>query len=104
MRAVLFFLDHPDIGGVYNVGTGTARSWLDVARAMFSAVNTAEKIVFIDMPEHIKHQYQYFTQADMKKLVGVGFDTAENYVLEDAICEYVQGYLAPHRHIGEAVL
>src|SRR3990167_5659532 len=92
VRAVLFFLDHPDIGGVYNVGTGTARSWLDVARAMFSAVGTAENIIFIDMPEHIKHKYQYFTQADTKKLVGAGFDTTENYVLEDAIREYVQEY------------
>ena len=100
VRAVLFFLDHKEIGGVYNVGTGKARSWLDVARAMFVASAMPEKIEFIDMPEHIKNQYQYFTQADTSKLAGTGFDVSENYVLEDAVAEYVQDYLAPHRHIG----
>ena len=100
VRAVLFFLDHKEIGGVYNVGTGKARSWLDVARAMFAASAMPEKIEFIDMPEHIRSQYQYFTQADTSKLAGTGFDIYENYALEDAIAEYVQDYLAPHRHIG----
>ena len=100
VRAVLFFLDHPEIGGVYNVGTGIARSWLDVARAMFTASSMPEHIEFIDMPDHIKSQYQYFTQANMEKLSSARFDISQNYVLEDAIAEYIQEYLAPHRHIG----
>lgn len=103
VRATLFFLDN-NLGGVYNVGTGVARSWLDVARAMFVAVGMPANIEFIDVPDNLKKQYQYFTQADMKRLEATGFDTGANYSLEQAIAEYVQDYLAPHRHLGERVL
>ncbi len=101
VRATLFFLENEQFGGVYNVGTGVARSWLDVARAMFAACGIAENIEFIDMPDELRSQYQYFTQADCKKLEGTGFDTSQNHSLEHAITEYVQDYLAPHRHLGE---
>ncbi len=101
VRATLFFVDHADIGGVYNIGTGIARTWLDVARAMFAAANLEEKIEFIDMPDMLKNQYQYFTQADTKKLEIAGFDASENYTLEKAVTEYIQRYLAPHTHLGE---
>lgn len=101
VRATLFFVDHADIGGVYNIGTGIARTWLDVARAMFAAANLEERIEFIDMPDMLKNQYQYFTQADTKKLEIAGFDASENYTLEKAVAEYIQRYLAPHTHLGE---
>ncbi|MDA1169394.1 MAG: ADP-glyceromanno-heptose 6-epimerase [bacterium] len=99
VRATLFFLDHKEFGGIYNVGTGVARTWLDVARAMFAASDTLEKIEFIEMPTNLKKQYQYFTQANVKKLEATGFDIATNYMLEDAITEYVQEHLAPHQHL-----
>ncbi len=104
VRAVLFFLDNPKHGGVFNVGTGIARSWLDVARAMFAAAGIPEKIEFIEMPDNLKNQYQYFTQANVKKIQDAGFDTSANYTLEDAITEYVQKHLKRHSHLGQAVL
>lgn len=102
VRATLFFLDTPEANGIYNVGTGIARSWLDVARALFAAADKPEKIEFIDMPDGLKDQYQYFTQADVSKLASAGFDISKNYSLDDAIREYVQDYLAPHIHLGES--
>ena len=52
------------------------------------------------MPDNLKNQYQYFTQANIKKLEATGFDMSQNYSLEDAITEYIQQYLAPHQHLG----
>lgn len=101
VRATLFFVDNTDIGGVYNIGTGIARTWLDVARAMFAAAGIPENIEFIDMPDNLKNQYQYFTQANIQKLQLAGFDTGVNYTLEKAVTEYIQQYLAPHKHLGE---
>lgn len=100
VRATLFFLDNKQFGGVFNVGTGVARTWLDVGRAMFAACSIPENIEFIDMPDNLKNQYQYFTQADIKKLKNTGFDSDANYSLEDAITEYIQEYLAPHKHLN----
>lgn len=102
VRATLFFLDTPEANGIYNVGTGIARSWLDVARALFAAADKPEKIEFIDMPDGLKEQYQYFTQANVSKLASAGFDISKNYSLDDAIREYVQDYLVPHIHLGES--
>lgn len=102
VRATLFFMDTPEANGVYNVGTGIARSWLDVARALFAAADKPEQIEFIDMPDGLKEQYQYFTQADVSKLASAGFDVSKNYSLDDAIREYVRDYLAPHIHLGES--
>lgn len=101
VRATLFFLDTSDLTGIYNVGTGAARTWLDVARAMFVAVGKDERIDFIPMPDTLKNQYQYFTQASIQKLIEGGFDTSENYSLESAVKEYIQDHLEPHRHLGE---
>ena len=88
---VLFFMDHPEIHGIYNVGTGTAHSWNELARALFAAVGKAPNIHYIEMPEHLKERYQYFTQATVEKLRSVGFDRPWTS-LEDAVRDYV-GYL-----------
>lgn len=101
VRATLFFIDNVKSAGVFNVGTGNAKTWLDVARAMFAATQQPEHIEFIPMPDKLKNQYQYFTQANIQKLQSAGFDTAQNYQLDAAITEYVREYLAPHRHLGE---
>lgn len=101
VRATLFFIDNPQSSGVFNVGMGVARSWLDVARAMFAALEQPEHIEFIDMPDGLKDQYQYFTQANIKKLTAAGFDGEANYSLEDAVREYIIQYLQPHLHLGE---
>ena len=74
VEAVDYFLLHPEKNGLYNVGTGRARTWNDLARALFAAMNLPVKIEYIDMPENIRGQYQYFTEADTGKLRAAGYD------------------------------
>ena len=69
----LYFLDNPRLDGLYNIGTGKARSWNDLVKACFAAMNKEPKIEFIDMPENLKKQYQYFTEADITKLKKSGY-------------------------------
>lgn len=95
----LFFLDNPDIGGLFNVGTGTARSWNDLAGAVFAAMGKPPAIDYIDMPEKLRDKYQYFTQAEMTKLHAAGY-TQPTLKLEDAVMDYVQNYLAKDEYLG----
>lgn len=88
----LFFLDNPRIGGLFNIGTGKARSWNDLVKAVFAAMNKNKKIEYVEMPESIRNQYQYFTQADITKLRKAGYKK-ETTTLEDAVKDYVQNYL-----------
>jgi len=76
-----------------NLGTGMARSFFDLATATFKALNLEPDISFIDTPIDIREKYQYFTQANIKKLRASGFNQSF-YTLEAGITEYVQGYLA----------
>lgn len=94
---VLYFLDHPGINGIYNVGTGEARTWKDLAEALFAAVGRPSNIDYIEMPEVLRLRYQYFTQADMKKLRNAGYRKPFTR-LEDAVDDYVQ-YLSTHRYM-----
>ena len=81
-------------GGLYNIGSGKARTWLDVARAVFAALKRKPKIEFIEMPEAIRDKYQYFTQANLSRLRAAGY-TAPVTLLEDAVSDYVRNYLLP---------
>lgn len=92
---VMYFLKHPQINGIFNVGTGQARTWNDVAGALFAAVGKKVNIQYIDMPVTLRNQYQYFTQADMTKLRQSGY-TQSFTKLEDAVKDYV-GYLRDRR-------
>ena len=84
---VLYFFDHKDINGIFNVGTGVARSWNDIAGALFSAVGKEPCIEYIEMPGYLKDKYQYFTQANMDKLRNAGY-SKDFTSLEDAIKDY----------------
>lgn len=87
----LFFHQHPDKSGLFNCGTGRARTWLDLAYAVFRAVRRKPRITFIEMPEALRSSYQYFTQADMSKLRGAGY--RENFTsLEEGILDYVHNW------------
>jgi len=88
----LFFLDNPKINGLFNIGTGKARSWNDMVKAVFAAMDKKPDIEYINMPDSIRNQYQYFTQADIKKLHKAGYNK-DTTTLEDAIKDYVQNYL-----------
>jgi ADP-L-glycero-D-manno-heptose 6-epimerase len=94
---VMFFYDHPQLNGIYNVGTGEARTWNDLAKALFKAVGKSVNIEYIEMPETIRKQYQYFTQADMHKLRGVGYQKPFTS-LESAVGDYAK-YLKSHTYL-----
>jgi ADP-L-glycero-D-manno-heptose 6-epimerase len=93
VRVVVWLLANPHVNGLYNLGTGKARSFADLAAAAFAAVGKAPAIQYIDMPEEIRDKYQYLTQADMKRLQAAGYKDAF-HSLEDGVKDYVQHYLA----------
>ncbi len=97
-RMTLFFLDHPTLGGLFNVGSGRARTWNDLARALFAAMRRPERIQYIDMPEGLRDRYQYFTEADMSRLRAAGW-AEEPTPLEEAVGDYVRGYLTAGTHL-----
>jgi len=88
----LFFLDNPRLSGLFNIGAGQTRTWNDLAAAVFAAMGKTPKIEYIDMPDSIRNQYQYFTEADISKLRQAGYNK-EITSLEDAIKDYVHNYL-----------
>ena len=89
---VLWLLDHPDVSGIYNLGTGQARTWLDLAHAMFAALDRDPVVEFFEMPDALKGRYQYFTQAEMGRLRAAGYDRPFTS-LEDGVADYIHGYL-----------
>ncbi|WP_456324966.1 ADP-glyceromanno-heptose 6-epimerase [Desulfonauticus submarinus] len=92
-KIMSWLLKHPDVNGIFNVGTGKARSWNDLAKAVFRAMNLPENIEYIEMPKELQGKYQYFTQANMQKLSATGCPC--NFLsLEDAILDYVQHHLS----------
>jgi ADP-L-glycero-D-manno-heptose 6-epimerase len=91
-EVVAWLLDHPGVSGVFNLGSGTARSFADLAAAVFQAAGRAPRIDYFDMPEAIRDKYQYFTQADMSRLRQAGY-AAPMTSLEDGVADYVRGYL-----------
>jgi len=95
---VIYFLMSQTTGsGIYNLGTGKARTFVDLATAVFTALNIPPAIEFIDTPIDIRDKYQYFTEANMDKLIRLGY-SLPFYSLESAVEEYVQGYLADHHN------
>jgi ADP-L-glycero-D-manno-heptose 6-epimerase len=93
VAVISWLLANPAVRGLFNVGTGMARSWLDLANALFSAANRPPRIEFIDMPPQLVEKYQYFTQARVERLRAAGY--REPFTsLEQGVADYVQQYLA----------
>jgi ADP-L-glycero-D-manno-heptose 6-epimerase len=92
VEVILWLLDTPHVNGLFNVGTGAARSYLDLARAVCNAANMEPRIEFIDMPERLQGQYQSFTEASVAKLRRAGFQ-GRFTSLEEGVRRYVQDYL-----------
>ena len=86
--------------GIFNIGSGQARTWNDLARAVFAALGHEPRVEYIDMPEPIRDKYQYFTQANIGKLLSTGYDQPIT-ALEDAVRDYVLNYLVPERTIAQ---
>ena len=91
-RVVLWLLEHPEVSGLFNVGSGKARSFHDLAKAAFHALGLQEKIAYREMPEELRGKYQYYTQADLSRLRAAGY-AAPMTSLEDGVRRYVQEYL-----------
>ena len=103
VEMTLHFAEHPSgarAGGLYNLGSGEANTWLTLTRAIFAALGRAPEIEFIDMPEILRGKYQYFTQADVSKLRATGYGRAMT-PLPAAVRDYVQNYLEPGKKLGE---
>ncbi|MBN2370086.1 MAG: ADP-glyceromanno-heptose 6-epimerase [Vicinamibacteria bacterium] len=101
VECILFFLDHAEASGIYNVGTGESRTWNDLAHALFASLGRDAAIEYISMPESIRDRYQYETRAEISKLRGVGFSLTFS-ALEKAMRDYVVHHLLPGRYLAPA--
>ena len=92
VRVMMWLLATPSVSGLFNVGTGKARSFKDLILAAYAALGTRPNIDYVDMPEAIRGSYQYFTQSEVDRLCGAGYNGGFT-ALEDAVTAYVRGYL-----------
>lgn len=95
----LYFLDKPDVNGIYNIGTGKARTWNDLVTAVFNAMGKPVDIEYINMPQHLVGKYQNFTEAKMDKLKEAGY-TKTITSLEEGVEDYVKNYLLKNEYLG----
>jgi ADP-L-glycero-D-manno-heptose 6-epimerase len=91
-KVILFFMEQRKKSGIYNVGTGEARTYLSLTKAVFSSMRKPENIGFIDTPDDLRGKYQYYTCANIEKLRSIGYNEPF-FSLEDGIEDYVQNYL-----------
>ncbi|WP_374599256.1 ADP-glyceromanno-heptose 6-epimerase [Brevundimonas sp.] len=90
---IAWLLDTPSVSGVFNAGSGQARSFLDLAHATFAAAGKAPRVDYVDTPESIRDKYQYFTEARMERLRAAGY-SGQSTPLEEGVRRYVQGFLS----------
>ncbi len=95
----LFFLEHKDKNGIFNIGTGNARTWNDLIKSIFNAMNKPVNIEYVEMPEVLRGKYQYFTEANLNKLKSAGYHK-EISSIENGVKDYVQNYLMKDRYLG----
>jgi len=95
----VWFAEHPEANGIYNVGTGQAHDWNRLMTAIFAALGRETNIEYISMPAQFQGKYQYYTEAVMTKARAAGFQRPFA-VLEEAVADYVSNYLVPDRHLG----
>ena len=92
-RVIMYFLTHPEHSGIFNVGTGRAQTFKELAEATFDAMNLPHNIEYFDMPDSIKPNYQYHTQADVSSLREIGYD-GEFFDVSAGVRDYVCNYLS----------
>ena len=97
LKVIWFCMSNHVDSGLYNLGTGQAKSFNDLAKFTFEAQKVSPDIQYMDTPADIRDRYQYFTQADMSKLLAAGYDTPF-YSLEEGITDYVTNYLMPQKY------
>jgi len=102
IRMTLHLASEPLASGLYNLGSGQAQTWVQLVQAIFAALGRAPNIEFVEMPEHLKSKYQYYTCADVSKLIKSGYKQPL-FTLADAVRDYVQGYLIGDKRLGDEV-
>jgi ADP-L-glycero-D-manno-heptose 6-epimerase len=100
VEMTIFLAENHGANGLFNLGSAEANSWNTLARGIFSALEREPRIDYIPMPEQLKSKYQYFTQADITKLRQAGYKRPIT-PLAEAVSDYVRGYLAPGKHLGD---
>lgn len=96
-KVTFWFMKNKPVSGLYNLGTGKARSFADLAKATFEGMGREPVIEYIDIPQDIRDKYQYFTEADMRKLRSAGY--SENFFsLEDGVSDYVRNFLSQNKY------
>lgn len=98
VNVLYFLMHHRKDSGIYNLGTGKARTFLDLATNTFHSMSTPVSISFVPTPEDIREKYQYFTEASMEKLRAIGY-SLEFYSLEEGVDDYVKNYLIPNSYL-----
>jgi ADP-L-glycero-D-manno-heptose 6-epimerase len=101
VRMTVHLAENRQAAGIFNIGSGKARSWNQLAAAIFSALGREQRIEYIEMPETIRDKYQYFTEAKIERLRSTGYTQAIT-PLSEAVRDYVQNYLVPGKALGEA--
>jgi ADP-L-glycero-D-manno-heptose 6-epimerase len=99
VNMTLHFLDHREINGLFNVGSGKARTWNDLVTSLFNAMNKPVTIEYIDLPINLAEKYQYFTEAKLSKIKNTGYNK-EISSLEDGVRDYVKSYLLGKLYLG----
>ena len=89
VAVTLHFLEHRDVSGIFNCGSGRARTWKDLVKAVFAAMSAPPEIEFIEMPEILCGKYQYFTEAPINKLRELATPARRLTSIEDAVADYV---------------
>jgi ADP-L-glycero-D-manno-heptose 6-epimerase len=98
LKVCVWLMEHKPASGIYNLGSGKARTFNDLANALFAHLRSTGKIEYIDTPEDIRNNYQYFTEADMTKLLAAGYPH-QFYTLEEGIADYLQHYLEREQYL-----
>ncbi len=95
----LFFLEHHDKNGLFNAGSGKAHTWNELVTAIFKAMDKPVNIEYVDMPENLRGKYQYFTQAELKKIKDAGYSKPIT-PLDEGVADYVKNYLMKERNLA----
>ncbi len=99
VKMTLFLWENTQLNGIFNVGTGKARTWNDLVTALFNALGKPVNIEYIDMPDYLRPKYQYFTQADISKIREAGFKEPISS-LEEGVTDYVKNYLLKKEYLA----
>ena len=97
VEVCMFLMHHRKNSGIYNLGSGKARTFIDLVKNTFKSLKNEESISFVDTPEDIRDKYQYFTEANMSKLKSIGYERPF-HTLEEGVSDYVKNYLVEERY------